>query len=100
MSVLKKLQKKSVKSNGQILKGGVILLFDTQKAFDELATLFPEIADSLAIDGDYCAYMDDYPALQVHPLSEIAEDEENIIEALRHKNLVATDFDKWFKKFK
>lgn len=101
--MLKDLQKKQNKKSyeGQVLKAGVLLLFNTQEQFNQLCSFFPELQeDSILIDDDYCAYMDEYPALQVQPLSEFSEDIENIIEAFEHRNLKPIDFDKWFKKFK
>ena len=100
MSILKDLKKKQKKDTGCALKSGIILLFDTQKQYDELSTLFPQIDSGILIEGRYCAYMDEYPALQVHPLNEIAEDEDHLLGAFKIMNLKPMDFDSWFRKFK
>ena len=100
MSLLKKLKKNQKKKNDTVLKAGIVLLLDSQEQFNKLALLFGLEEDSISIDGVYVAYMDDYPALQVEPISNFAEDIENALEAFEHKNLKPLDFDVWFKRNK
>jgi len=100
VSLLKKLKKNQKKKNDTVLKAGIVLLLDSQEQFNKLALLFGLEEDSISIDGVYVAYMDDYPALQVEPISNFAEDIENALEAFEHKNLKPLDFDVWFKRNK
>lgn len=98
MSILKKL-KKSKKTN-TALKSGIVLLLDSQNQFNKLASCFDLEEDSIIIDGVYVAYMDEYPALQVEPITNFAEDIDNALEAFEHKNLKPLDIDVWFKRNK
>lgn len=100
MSMMKDLKKKSQKKNDTVLKAGVVLLLNTQEQFNRLASCMGLEEDSISIDGGYVAYMDEYPALQVEPLSSFAEDEEHILEACQHKNLKPMDIDVWFRRNK
>lgn len=100
MSLLKKLNKNQKKKNDTVLKAGIVLLLDKQEQFNKLALLFGLQEDSITIDGDYVAYMDEYPALQVEPLTNFAEDIENALEAFQHRNLKPMDIDVWFKRNK
>jgi len=100
MSILKNLKKKSKKKNDTVLKGGIVLLLDTQEQFNKLASCMGLDEDSIEIDGVYVAYMDEYPALQVEPIENLTGDVENAIEAFGHKNLKPLDIDVWFKRNK
>lgn len=101
MSTLKDLMKKQNKKTGTVLKAGIVLLIESQEQFNKLASLFEEVQeDSIIIDGVYVAYMDDYPALQVCPISEFSEEIEDFIEACSHKNLKPLDFDVWHRRLK
>ena len=100
MSILKKLKKNEKKKNDTVLKAGIVLLLDKQEQFNKLALLFEIEEDSISIDGVYVAYMDEYPALQVEPISNFAEDIDNALEAFEHKNLKPLDFDVWFRRLK
>jgi len=100
MSILKNLQKKSQKKNDTVLKAGIVLLLDTQEQFNKLASCMGLEEDNISIDGVYVAYMDEYPALQVEPITNFAEDIENALEAFEHKNLKPIDIDVWFKRNK
>ena len=100
MGILDNLKKKSKKNSGFILKSGIILLLDKQEQFNKLASLFDLQEDSVCIDGVYVAYMDEYPALQVCPISEFSEEIEDFIEACSHKNLKPIDFDVWYRRLK
>ena len=98
MSLLKKLEKNRQKKNNTILKGGIVLLIESQEQFNKLASLFEEVQeDSIIIDGVYVAYMDEYPALQIEPIENFSEEIDDFIEACSHKNLKPVDFDKWYK---
>lgn len=97
-SILKKLQQKQNKKIGTVLKAGLVLLIENQNQFNKLASLFEEVQeDSILIDGIYVAYLDEYPALQVCPISEFSEEIEDFIESCEHKNLKPVDFDRWYK---
>jgi len=100
MSILKNLKKKSKKKNDTVLKGGIVLLLDTQEQFNKLASCMGLDEDSIEIDGVYVAYMDEYPALQVEPIENLTGDVENAIEAFGYKNLKPLDIDVWFKRNK
>jgi hypothetical protein len=97
---VKFLQKKSQKKNDTVLKAGIILLLDSQEQFNKLASCMGLEEDSISIDGVYVAYMDEYPALQISPISEFSEEIEDFIEACEHKNLKPLDIDVWFKRNK
>ena len=101
MSLLKKLEKNRQKKNNTILKGGIVLLIQNQEQFNKLASLFEEVQeDSIIIDGVYVAYMDEYPALQICPISEFSEEIDDFLEACSHKNLKPMDFDVWYRRLK
>ena len=101
MSLLKKLEKNRQKKNNTILKGGIVLLIQNQEQFNKLASLFEEVQeDSIIIDGVYVAYMDEYPALQICPISEFSEEIDDFLEACSHKNLKPIDFDVWHRRLK
>lgn len=101
MSLLKKLEKNRQKKSNIVLKSGIVLLIESQEQFNKLASLFEEVQeDSIIIDGVYVAYMDEYPALQVCPISEFSEEIDDFIEACSHKNLKPIDFDVWYRRLK
>lgn len=101
MSLLKKLEKNRQKKNNTILKGGIVLLIESQEQFNKLASLFEEIQeDSILIDGAYVAYMDEYPAFQVEPIENFSEEIDDFLEACSHKNLKPMDFDVWYRRLK
>lgn len=100
MSILKKLKKNEKKRNSTVLKAGIVLLLDNQEQFNKLALLFEIEEDSISIDGVYVAYIDEYPALQICPISEFSEDIDHALEAFEHKNLKPLDFDVWFRRLK
>ena len=101
ISLLKKLEKNKQKKNNTILKGGIVLLIQNQEQFNKLASLFEEVQeDSIIIDGVYVAYMDEYPALQICPISEFSEEIDDFLEACSHKNLKPMDFDVWHRRLK
>ena len=100
MSILKKLKKNEKKKNDTVLKSGIVLLLDKQEQFNKLALLFGIEEDSISIDGVYVAYIDEYPALQICPISEFSEDIDHALEAFEHKNLKPLDFDAWFRRLK
>ena len=101
MSLLKKLEKNKQKKNNTVLKGGIVLLIESQEQFNKLASLFEEVQeDSIIIDGAYVAYMDEYPALQICPISEFSEEIDDFLEACSHKNLKPIDFDVWYRRLK
>ena len=100
MSILKNLKKNEKKRNSTVLKAGIVLLLDKQEQFNKLALLFEIEEDSISIDGVYVAYMDEYPSLQVEPISNFAEDIDHALEAFEHKNLKPLDFNAWFRRLK
>lgn len=100
MSLLKKLKKNEKKKNSTVLKAGVVLLLDNQEQFNKLASVMGLDEDSIEIDGDYVAYMDEYPALQVEPIENFTDDINHALEAFEHKNLKPIDFDDWFRRVK
>ena len=101
MSLLKKLEKNKQKKNNTVLKGGIVLLIESQEQFNKLASLFEEVQeDSIIIDGAYVAYMDEYPALQIEPIKNFSEEIDDFLEACSHKNLKPMDFDVWYKRLK
>ena len=95
MSILKNLKKQ--KNSGFILKSGIVLLLDKQEKFNKLASLFDLQEDSVCIDGDYVAYMDFQDALIIHSIFDFADNSDNLLVAISHRNLKPIDFDKWYK---
>ena len=95
MSILKNLKKQ--KNNGFILKSGIVLLLDKQEQFNKLASLFDLQEDSVCIDGVYVAYMDFQDTLTIHSIFDFADNADNLLEALSHRNLKPIDFQKWYK---
>ena len=95
MSILKNLKKQ--KNSGFILKSGIVLLLDKQEQFNKLASLFDLQEDSVCIDGVYVAYMDFQDTLTIHSIFDFADNSDNLLEALSHRNLKPMDFDKWYK---
>jgi hypothetical protein len=75
-----------------MLKHNELLLIQTQEEFNQLAELLDGVAlDSLHIDEDYVAYMDE--VVMVVPLSDI--DDTHFM-----RNTKPTPFKKWYKKQK
>ena len=100
MSILKDLKKKQQVRTDCVLKGGIVLLFNTQEQFNQLAELSGQYQeDSIIIEGDFVAYSDEIGAIQVEPLSSLC-DEENVLEFIKTHMGVPKDFDVWYKKFK
>ena len=95
MSILKNLKKQ--KNSGFILKSGIVLLLDNQEQFNKLASLFDLQEDSVCIDGVYVAYMDFQDTLTIHSIFDFADNADNLLEALSHRNLKPIDFQKWYK---
>lgn len=101
MSLLKKLEKNRQKKNNTILKGGIVLLIESQEQFNKLAVLFEDIQeDSIVVDGAYVAYLDFQDVLQVEPIENFSEEIDDFLEACSHKNLKPMDFDVWYRRLK
>ena len=100
MSILKNLKKKSRKKNDTVLRGGIVLLLDTQEQFNKLASCMGLDEDSIEIDGVYVVYMDFQDTLTVHSIFDFCDNLEYFIESCEHKNLKPLDIDVWFKRNK
>ena len=100
MSILNNLKKKSKKDTATVLKAGIVLLLDNQEQFNKLASCFGLEEDSISIDGIYVAYMDFQDTLTIHSIFDFADNADNLLEALSHRNLKPIDFQKWYKKIK
>ncbi len=101
MSLLKKLSKNSQKKNNAVLKGGIVLLIESQEQFNKLAVLFEDIQeDSIVVDGAYVAYLDFQDVLQVEPIENFSEEIDDFLEACSHKNLKPMDFDVWHRRIR
>lgn len=100
MSTLKDLMKKQNKKTGTVLKAGIVLLIESQEQFNKLASCFGLEEDSISIDGIYVAYMDFQDTLTIHSIFDFADNADNLLEALSHRNLKPIDFQKWYKKIK
>lgn len=99
---LKDLKKKQGKSSSGVcvLRAGIVVLIDDQDEFNELSELIGLTKDSIITEGSYCCSLDHQGIPEFYPLTSICVDIENVLEHLKHKNLIPIDFCKWVKKFR
>lgn len=101
MSVFDTIKKRAKKQTSCVIPLQTAIVIETQEEFNILAKAskgqYQE--DAIFIDGAYYAYSDDIGALNVEPIESLANDIENVLEALEHKNMKLMKFSSWQKRY-